>query len=102
MNPQMNPQINQQQYQQQYPQINKPLLNNYLDSSTFFDRIVNHLKETIFVICLFILFTCDYVRNGISTAIPSLANENKNINILGTVLFSIIYGMVYICFRQFV
>ena len=110
INPQMNPQMNPHLYSQMNPQfnsksnsqINDPLLNNFTNYNTFFDKTINHLKETIFVICLFVLFNCDYVRASISNTIPSLANDNKNINILGTVLLSIIYGMLYICFRQFV
>ena len=69
---------------------------------SIYTKLTKHLKETTFVVILFILLSCDNFRTSCAKNIPKLNTSTGSLNIWGTVLLSLIYGLLYIGFRQFV
>jgi len=91
-----NPQFNMNPYL--YNQKMMEIINN---EETIFNKLTKHLKETFIVLFLFILLSCETTRSACATNIPKLGNSDKTLNMFGTILLSIIYGIVFICIKQF-
>lgn len=91
-----NPQFNMNPYL--YNQKMMEIINN---EETIFNKLTKHLKETFIVLFLFILLSCETTRSACATNIPKLGNSDKTLNMFGTILLSIIYGIIFICIKQF-
>lgn len=91
-----NPNFNMNPYL--YNQKMMEIINN---EDTIFNKLTKHLKETFIVLFLFILLSCETTRSACATNIPKLGNSDKTLNIFGTILLSVIYGIIFICIKQF-
>lgn len=81
-----------------YNQKMMDIINN---EDTIFNKLTKHLKETFIVLFLFVLLSCETTRAACAANIPKLGNSNKSLNLFGTILLSVIYGIIYICLKQF-
>ena len=70
--------------------------------NSIYNKLTKHLKETTFVVLLFVLLSCESLRTACANNIPKLNTTDDKLNIWGTILLSIIYGILYIGFRQFI
>jgi hypothetical protein len=111
--PHLNPQMEQQIPPHLQNQLNmNPDLNNYMynqnmidimnNENSIYTKLSKHLKETIFVVILFMLLSCESLRTACAKNIPKLNTEDGNLNMWGTTLLSVIYGLIYIGGRQFI
>ena len=94
----------QQQYYQQYqqqPQIHQSVMDIINNDDNVYNRITRHLKDTIIIMLLFILFSCENTRSSCASSVPRLSN-NDSLNIFGTIILSFILGIVYISIKQFI
>lgn len=81
-----------------YNQKMMDIINN---EDTIFNKLTKHIKETFIVLLLFVLLSCETTRSACAINIPKLGNTNKSLNLFGTILLSVIYGIIYICMKQF-
>ena len=81
-----------------YNQKMMDIINN---EDTIFNKLTKHIKETFIVLLLFVVLSCETTRAACAANIPKLGNDNKSLNLFGTILLSVIYGIIYICLKQF-
>ena len=72
-----------------------------INEDTLYNRLTKHIKETIIIMCLFVLLSCESVRSACATNIPKLGTEDNSLNMFGTVLLSVFFGLTYIIIKQF-
>jgi len=94
-------QHHQEQYYNQQPQIHQSVIDIINNDDNVYNRITRHLKDTIIIMLLFILLSCESTRSSCANCLPKFSNDG-GLNVFGTTILSFILGIVYICIKQFI
>lgn len=71
----------------------------FLKEDSFYDKLIDEVREPIFVTLLFLLFGLQYTENLISKFLPFLINENK-VSVLGLTFKSLIAGILFFVLKK--
>lgn len=71
----------------------------FLKEDSFYDKLIDEVREPIFVTLLFLLFGLQYTENLISKFLPFLINDNK-VSVLGLTFKSLIAGILFFVLKK--
>ena len=72
---------------------------DFLKEDSFYDKLIDEIREPIFVTLLFLLFGLQYTENLISKFLPFLINDNK-VSVLGLTFKSLIAGILFFVLKK--
>ena len=72
---------------------------DFLKEDSFYDKLIDEVREPIFVTLLFLLFGLQYTENLISKFLPFLINDNK-VSVLGLTFKSLIAGILFFVLKK--
>ena len=72
---------------------------DFLKEDSFYDKLIDEIREPIFVTLLFLLFGLEYTENLISKFLPFLINDNK-ITVLGLTFKALIAGILFFVLKK--
>ena len=72
---------------------------DFLKEYSFYDKLIDEIREPIFVTLLFLLFGLQYTENLISKFLPFLINDNK-VSVLGLTFKSLIAGILFFVLKK--
>ena len=99
---------NQQQYQQnpmynmQTNLYNQQMMDIINSEESVFNKLTKHLKETVIFMLLFILLSCETTRSACANHIPKLGTDTNSLNMFGTTLLAVIFGIIFAGIKQFI
>tara|TARA_B100001248_G_scaffold262526_1_gene259124 strand:- start:4215 stop:4823 length:609 start_codon:yes stop_codon:yes gene_type:complete len=99
---------NQQQYQQNpmynmQPNLyNQQMMDIINSEESVFNKLTKHLKETVIFMLLFILLSCETTRSACANHIPKLGTDTNSLNMFGTTLLAVIFGIIFAGIKQFI